>query len=69
MAKDYPRTPWRSAWVEVVEGGCLLKAGRKAEARAALERAEPEVLKFWKPDSLYGARAVELLSKAAPRRS
>jgi hypothetical protein len=64
MARDYPKAPWNSAWVDVIEGGCLLRAGRTAEARVELERGTPEVLKSWKPESLYGARATELLAQA-----
>jgi tetratricopeptide (TPR) repeat protein len=64
MAAAYPKEPWRSAWVEVIRGGCFLKAGRRGEARSQFSQAAPVMRARWAPDSHYGHRTAELLQAA-----
>jgi hypothetical protein len=47
------------ALVDDVQGGCLLSAGRTAEAAPLIERSLPILLKKWGPDGLYGHDAVQ----------
>ena len=64
MAKDYPDTPWRVAWVDVVRAGCLSAAGRRDQARALLATSQPLVMARWGHDSIYGARTLQLAGAA-----
>ena len=54
MAKTYPDDPWRVAWIDNVQGGCLLKQGRLAEAQRLLGDSQKVLAKRWPIDSLYG---------------
>lgn len=65
-ARDYPDDAWRRAWVESVRGECLLRAGDRAAALAALRASTPVIAARWKPGTLYGGDAVRRL-KAAMR--
>lgn len=64
MAKTYPNDPWRSAWVEVIRGGCLSGAGEGEHAAAVIAAAAPAMTARWPRGSHYGARTAELLSAA-----
>lgn len=64
MARTYPNDPWRTAWVDTVRGGCLLRAGDRAQARALLASSVPIVRKRWAADTLYGRAATLLLRDA-----
>ncbi|WP_293900973.1 toll/interleukin-1 receptor domain-containing protein [Phenylobacterium sp.] len=55
MAETYPDDPWRLAWVDNVQGGCLLKQGRLAEAQKLLKSSDPALAKRWSENTLYGA--------------
>lgn len=64
MAKTYPKDPWRSAWVQVIRGNCLLKSARRRDALAILTPAARIMATRWPPASHYGARTRELLVAA-----
>jgi tetratricopeptide (TPR) repeat protein len=64
MASAYPKDPWRQAWVQVVRGNCLTKAGRPVEALRTLRSAEPAMRARWSPESHYGARLADLMTVA-----
>lgn len=57
MAKTYPSDPWRTAWVDNVQGGCRLREGRTAEAAALISRSEAALGKKWPEGTLYAAEA------------
>ena len=65
MAKAYPGDPWRLAWLETIRGECLIELGRRAAARPLVEANQSAILKRWPPNSLYGARAIEIRARAA----
>jgi tetratricopeptide (TPR) repeat protein len=67
MAATYPHDPWRTAWADVVTGGCLAKAGRKTEAATLIAKSQPVVRLRWSAGSLYGERADQLLASAQSR--
>lgn len=64
--------PWRSARIDVVEGGCLLASGNTAAAAALVRRGAPAVTQRWGRGSLFGENAALLEQKlsrtAAPAR-
>jgi tetratricopeptide (TPR) repeat protein len=64
MAATYPKDPWRTAWVDVVQGGCLLAAHRRREALPLLETGDKVLRTRWSPTSIYGARSAQLLARA-----
>jgi tetratricopeptide (TPR) repeat protein len=64
MAKAYPKDPWRLAWLDAIEAHCLLAKGDTPKARALLQTAAPVIAGRWPPDTLYGARSIELLGRA-----
>jgi Tfp pilus assembly protein PilF len=57
MAKTYPTDPWRTAWVDNVQGGCRLRDGRTAEAATLISRSEAALGKKWPDGTLYAAAA------------
>jgi tetratricopeptide (TPR) repeat protein len=69
IAADYPADPWRMAWLEIVDSGCLAAAGKVDAARIELRRAMPILLARWPPGTVYAARAQQLLARTnrAPR--
>ncbi len=67
MTKTYPKDPWRLAWLDTIRAECLLSKGHRSAARELLETTHPVIAKRWSPDSLYGDRATELLSRATRR--
>lgn len=54
MAATYPDDPWRVAWVDNVQGGCLLKQGRNADARKLILGSEAALRDRWPEASHYG---------------
>ncbi|HEV7386367.1 MAG TPA: toll/interleukin-1 receptor domain-containing protein [Phenylobacterium sp.] len=62
MAADYPRDAWRTAWVEVVQGVCLMRSGRASEGRGLIRAHAASVHDRWGDDSLYGARLAQFLA-------
>lgn len=70
MARVYPDDAWRLAWIDNVQGGCLLRDGRTAEAAKLIARSEAALVQRWPSDTLYGGafRAQQAqLQAAAPR--
>lgn len=63
-ARDYPDDAWRRAWVESIRGGCLLHAGDRAAALAALRRSTPVIGARWRRTTLYGGDAARRLAAA-----
>lgn len=57
MAKTYPTDPWRTAWVDNVQGGCRLREGRTADAAALISRSEAALGKKWPDGTLYAVAA------------
>jgi tetratricopeptide (TPR) repeat protein len=64
MARDYPDDPWRTAWASAIEGHCRLAAGDTRAALQTLTAASAAIRARWPANSLYGARAAELLARA-----
>lgn len=58
---------WRGARVDAVEGGCLLAAGRAADARPLLAKAEGPVVARWSGDTLFGRSVREDARRAGIR--
>lgn len=56
-ARDYPDDPWRAAWVENIRGECLLRAGRRDEARSAIRGSTAPIAERWAPTTLFGSEA------------
>ncbi|MFI4964123.1 MAG: tetratricopeptide repeat protein [Caulobacterales bacterium] len=54
MAQTYPGDPWRTAWVDNVQGGCRLREGRTTEAAMLISRSEAALARRWPADTLYG---------------
>ncbi|WP_375392000.1 toll/interleukin-1 receptor domain-containing protein [uncultured Sphingomonas sp.] len=46
--------PWRAARIDSVAAGCLLAAGRPAEARPLIARSRDAVVARWGADTLFG---------------
>ncbi|MGH6966001.1 MAG: tetratricopeptide repeat protein [Phenylobacterium sp.] len=67
MAKTYTKDPWRLAWLDTIRAECLLAAGERRSARDLLQSTAPVMAKRWPPDSHYGARSNELLTRASAR--
>ena len=65
MAADYPKVPWRSAWVRVVRAGCLTAQGHKDEAAQLLSANVPVLAKRWAKTTIYGFRAEQLQRQRA----
>lgn len=65
MARDYPDDPWRMAWLDNVEGGCLLQRGLLREAEKRLTTSQPVLSKRWSQDSFYGRAARERMRNLA----
>jgi len=64
MAKTYPADPWRIAWLDTVQGGCLLRQRDFTGARKLLTQSVPIVGKRWPAETLYGHVAALLLKDA-----
>jgi len=64
MAKTYPDDPWRIAWLDTVQGGCLIRQRDFAGARKILTQSVPIVRKRWPAATLYGHVATLLLKDA-----
>jgi len=67
MAETCPGDPWRSAWLDTVQGGCLLRKPDVAAAHKMLERSLPIVRKRWPAETLYGRTATLLLQARSSR--
>ena len=61
MTADYPHDAWRTAWVEIVQGACLIRSGRASEGRGLIRANAASVHDRWGDDSLYGARLAQFL--------
>lgn len=55
MARTYPDDPWRSSWIDSVQGGCLLRNQQLGEAAKLLEGSAATLAKRWPGDTLYGS--------------
>ena len=55
MSADYPKDPWRSAWLEALSARCLSMIGRRREADRLRIKAAPALLAEWTKDSHYAA--------------
>lgn len=53
MQADYPRDPWRQAWVVNTRGKCLMAAGNRAAARPILIASAAVLRQHWPAKSLY----------------
>ncbi|QXQ07828.1 toll/interleukin-1 receptor domain-containing protein [Sphingosinicellaceae bacterium] len=61
MTRTYPEDPWRVAWLDNVQGGCLLAQGDRAGAAKLIAASTPVLQKRWPAESLYGAAAARRL--------
>ena len=57
VRESFADAPWRIAWLENVQGACLLAKGDQSGA-ALLKRSKPVILQRWKPDTMFGYAAV-----------
>ncbi|WP_293679039.1 toll/interleukin-1 receptor domain-containing protein [uncultured Phenylobacterium sp.] len=59
MTRTYPGDAWRVAWIDNVQGGCLVQQGRLGEAQRLLGKSQRVLSDRWPVDSLYGHAARE----------
>lgn len=59
MRADYPKAPWRAAWLVNTRGLCLLLRGDQAGAAPLLNESVAVIRAKWQPGSLYGAAVTE----------
>jgi hypothetical protein len=57
VKRDYPDDAWRAAWVENVRGECLLRAGRRADSKRAVDASAPAILDRWPAGTLFAVEA------------
>lgn len=55
MVRTYPDDAWRLAWVDSVQGGCLIRKRRLAEAEEVISRSQADLEQRWPSNTLYGA--------------
>lgn len=54
----YAEEPWRWAWVDNVEGGCLVRAGEVAKGKAMIATSAKIILAKWPRNTMWGWDAV-----------
>lgn len=64
MASDYPDDAWRSGWLGVVRGECLIAGGQRAEGEAMMRANAAAVRARWPAGSFYGDRLDRLLAQS-----
>ena len=60
-AKDYPDKVWRKAWVENIQGECLLKARRNGEGARTIAQSSPAIINEWPAATLFASEATRRL--------